>query len=259
MMRKVIGILLIVLGLGYVFVSFDFLPAIGDSSAPAHKHVSDYYIENALKDTNSPNLVTAVLADYRGFDTLLETTVMFSAGVCVVMILGSKSPLRKRYLVPKEILKGKPYGGIPAYKTVNKDVMTTLIEILILLYAIYVLLHGEVGPGGGFQAGALIALAYIVNVMVAPDIKPLFKFTKINAVVAAGIGVFIYAFAGLLTMFAGGAFLEYGKLPFPIPENDLHPVGIMMIETGVAIGVMATIITILIAIIERVRFDDDRN
>ncbi len=259
MMRRLIGLLAIVIGLGYVFMTFNFLPEIGDPAAPAHNHVSDYYIENALKDTHSPNLVTAVLADYRGFDTLLETTVMFSAGICVVMILGSKSHIRKRFLVPKRVLSGKSDGGVPAYKTVNKDVMATLIEILILLYAVYVLFHGEVGPGGGFQAGALLALAYIINVMVAPDTRPLFNFTKINVVSLAGLGVFLYAFTGLLTMFAGGTFLEYDNLPLPIPQEYLHPVGIMIVEIGVAIGVMATIITILKAIVERVRFDDDRD
>lgn len=259
MMRKIIGIIVIIVGLGYVFMSFDFLPVIGDSTAPAHTHVSDYYIENALQDTHSPNLVTAVLADYRGFDTLLETTVMFSAGVCAVMILGSKSHIRNRFLVPKKILKGKPEPGVSAYKTVNKDVMVTLIAIMILLYAIYVLLHGEVGPGGGFQAGALMALSYIVSMMIAPDTRPLFSLSKANAAALAGIGVFIYAFTGLLTVFNGGMFLEYGRLPFPVSNEYLHTIGIMLIEVGVTIGVMATIITILKAIIERVRFDDDRD
>lgn len=258
-MRKIVGILVIVVALGYVFISFDFLPFIGDPLAPAHNHVSDYYIENALKDTNFPNLVTAVLADYRSFDTLLETTVMFSAGVCAVMILSSKSHISKRFLVPKKILRGKPKSGVFVYKTVNKDVMATLIAILILLYAIYVLLHGEVGPGGGFQAGALMALSYIVSMMIATDTRPLFRLSKTNAVTLAGLGVFIYAFTGILTMINGGVFLEFEKLPFPFPDESLHTIGITLIEVGVTIGVMATIITILKAIIERISINNDRD
>ena len=63
------------------------LPAFGDPNAPIHQHVAPYYLENALRDTNVPNVVTAVLADYRGFDTLGEAIVVFTAGVGVLLLL----------------------------------------------------------------------------------------------------------------------------------------------------------------------------
>ena len=63
------------------------MPDWGDPHSPAATHVSNYYIEHALDDTATPNVVTAVLADYRGYDTLGETTVIFTAGVCCMMIL----------------------------------------------------------------------------------------------------------------------------------------------------------------------------
>jgi len=63
------------------------LPDHADPQAPANVHVSPFYIENSVEDTHTPNLVTAVLADYRGYDTLGETVVIFTAGLACVLIL----------------------------------------------------------------------------------------------------------------------------------------------------------------------------
>lgn len=63
------------------------LPKIGDPEAPANTHVSPVYIEESENVTHAPNIVTAVLADYRGYDTLGETVVIFTAGLACVLIL----------------------------------------------------------------------------------------------------------------------------------------------------------------------------
>ncbi|MDH5286740.1 MAG: DUF4040 domain-containing protein [Betaproteobacteria bacterium] len=63
------------------------LPAFSDPSAPIHTHVAPRYLNDALRETGVPNVVTAVLASYRGYDTLGETTVVFTAGVGVVALL----------------------------------------------------------------------------------------------------------------------------------------------------------------------------
>lgn len=63
------------------------LPPIGDSTTAPNSHVTPHYIEYSEEDTGSPNIVTGVLADYRGFDTLWETSVMFVAGMTAVIIL----------------------------------------------------------------------------------------------------------------------------------------------------------------------------
>ena len=63
------------------------LPDHADPQAPANVHVSPFYIENSVKDTHTPNIVTAVLADYRGYDTLGEVVVIFTAGLACVLIL----------------------------------------------------------------------------------------------------------------------------------------------------------------------------
>jgi multicomponent Na+:H+ antiporter subunit B len=63
------------------------MPDFGDPNSPASTHVSPRYIEKVMEETEVPNMVTAVLADYRGYDTFGETTVVFTAGICCLLIL----------------------------------------------------------------------------------------------------------------------------------------------------------------------------
>lgn len=241
-MRKYINVTFLIASILLLFVlvsKIDVLPDIGDiDSAPA-LHVSKYYIEHSVQDTNSPNMVTAMIVDYRAFDTMFETTVMFLAGIGVIMILASRPKAKNRIVEPKRYFGHRHKLGDPAYKTINKDVMITLIEPLILIYAFYVLFHGEISLGGGFQSGALIALTYIIDILVIPDKKNLFMMT------------------GVVPMFNGGSFMDYTYLPIPVHAAERHAIGILLVEIGVTIGVMGTIITILNAIMKRVRFDDD--
>ena len=63
------------------------MPAFGDPDAPAHAHVAPRYIEEGAEETGTTNLVSAILADFRSFDTLGEITVIFTAGVSVILLL----------------------------------------------------------------------------------------------------------------------------------------------------------------------------
>lgn len=63
------------------------LPALGEPDAPLHHHVGQRYLEEAVEATHVPNVVTAVLAGYRGYDTMFEVTVIFTAGASVLLIL----------------------------------------------------------------------------------------------------------------------------------------------------------------------------
>lgn len=62
-------------------------PAWGDPNSPASTYLSTHYIENGVQETHVPNLVTAVLGDYRGYDTMFETVVIYCAGMAVVSVL----------------------------------------------------------------------------------------------------------------------------------------------------------------------------
>ena len=72
------------------------MPDFGAAAAPAQTHVAPYYLERGEAETGVPNVVTAVLASYRGFDTLGEVTVIFTAGMGVLVLLGSATRRRRK-------------------------------------------------------------------------------------------------------------------------------------------------------------------
>ncbi len=72
------------------------MPPFGDAGAPIHQHIVPEYITGTETQIGIPNVVSAVLASYRGFDTLGETGVIFTAGVGVILLLRAGLPLRKR-------------------------------------------------------------------------------------------------------------------------------------------------------------------
>ena len=66
------------------------MPHFGDPEAPIHHHVAPRYIEDSPKEIGIPNMVTSVLASYRGFDTFGEVTVVFTAGIGVLTLIGGR-------------------------------------------------------------------------------------------------------------------------------------------------------------------------
>jgi len=72
------------------------IPKFGDGSAPAHQYLSDRYINQAPQEIGVPNMVTSVLASYRLNDTMGEVTVIFTAGIAVLMLLGRGLTSRAR-------------------------------------------------------------------------------------------------------------------------------------------------------------------
>ena len=77
---------LALLGVLLLYAAED-LPKFGDPASPANVHISPVYLENSLQDTQTPNVVTSVLMDYRAFDTLIETVVIFTAGIACALLL----------------------------------------------------------------------------------------------------------------------------------------------------------------------------
>lgn len=83
-----------VTGAALIYGTLD-MPSFGDPQAPIHQYVADRYIAEAPTATGVPNIVTAVLASYRGYDTMGELTVIFTAGIGVMLLLGAGTRRRK--------------------------------------------------------------------------------------------------------------------------------------------------------------------
>ena len=84
---KMLPLMLSVITGVLLFYGMADFPAWGDPQSAPNVHVSSYYIENTVRETHVPNLVTAILGDYRGYDTMFELVVIYCAGVSVVSIL----------------------------------------------------------------------------------------------------------------------------------------------------------------------------
>ncbi len=134
------------------------------------------------------NPVTAVVVNFRGYDTLLEMAVLLLA-LLVVWSLGSEP--QRRELAPGEVL---------VY-------LTGLLVPLLILVAGYLLWVGAVAPGGAFQAGSVLAAAGLLLVLSGWRFGARFSGLSLRITVVGGLAVFVLA--GLAMMLHGGRFLEY--------------------------------------------------
>jgi multicomponent Na+:H+ antiporter subunit B len=89
--------LIVAIGVGaaLIWATYD-LPAFGIANAPIHQHVAPHYLQNAIQETQVANVVSAVLADYRSFDTFGEVIVVFTAGIGVMLLLKGRRSRRDR-------------------------------------------------------------------------------------------------------------------------------------------------------------------
>jgi multicomponent Na+:H+ antiporter subunit B len=224
------------------------LPEFGDPASPANAHVGRSYMIETPKEIGVPNMVTAVLASYRGFDTLGETVVVFAAGIGVALMLGFGS---RSSPAPAPVDLGDHH--------VVLRVTAKLLIPLIALFAFYVQFHGDLGAGGGFQAGVILSVALILHALV-------FGLSATVAAIpvrfvrgVAAFGVLLFAGVGVVCIINGGGFLDYDRLFTPAVEAMIPPgllgdpnkphhwgqhFGIFFVELGVLFTVAATMVSI---------------
>ena len=117
----------------------------------------------------------------------------------------------------------------------------------MVLFAVYVVIHGHDSPGGGFQGGVILAAAILLLRLVRGAEAP-FGIGPRGALVLACVGPAIYVGIGLLAMANGGNFLDYGALPLPGESADVRAMGTLGIEIGVTLGVTGVIVVIFDAL-----------
>jgi len=131
------------------------LPTFGEPDNPVNNEVAERYIENGLQETGAVNIVTGMILDYRAFDTLGESHVLFIA-TCTVLIL-----LRVDKKESQDINETNDRN----YEPKNDVILQTVAKLLvppIFIFGIYVILAGHLGPGGGFSGGAVIGAGLIL-------------------------------------------------------------------------------------------------
>ncbi|MEX0807276.1 MAG: Na(+)/H(+) antiporter subunit B [Dongiaceae bacterium] len=129
-------------------------------------------------------------------------------------------------------------------------VVTKMLVPFVLLFALYVQMHGDFGPGGGFQAGVIFAAAFIVYAIVF-GIRPTIRAMPVGVVAAmVSLGVILYAGVGFAALLAGGSFLDYSVFDPHDPVRGQH-LGILLVELGVGITVSGVLMAIFLTFAER--------
>ena len=201
-------------------------PDMGDANAPVHMHVVPEYFQLTQEKIDIPNIVTAVLASVRGYDTFGETVVIFSAGVAVLLLLGMGQVKHQQ----------EPEKNLVLWVVVKPMIA------LILIFGLYVQFHGDYGAGGGFQAGVIFASGLILYSLVfgesyARRVVPAAILPRM-----AALGVLIYGMTGLVSLLSNKPFLDYNALSSN-PVSGQH-LGILLVEAGVGLAVFSTILLI---------------
>ncbi len=243
---KKVGLLTVLLTGALLMVGvFDF-PAWGDPYSPANRYLSTHYVNQAEKETAVPNLVTAVLADYRSFDTMLETSVVFIAGLAIFAILRSiEGPLvqaRKRTESREKRAEKRDAGGDGQDPDLIVQTTVRLLLPTIQLFAFYVVGHGHHSPGGGFQGGVILAAGLILVAMTFGLKNTLKQFSERRGLAFGSLGVLLFAGTGLLCALMGTQFLDYSVLEAVYPFTDeimARSHSMLVVEIGVALTVMS--------------------
>lgn len=148
-------LLVLVAGLG-VFLLFVLLllcvielPPYGAAESPVHNEVSAHYLTEGLRETGSLNVVTAVVLDYRAFDTFGEAAVLLLALLAVSLLLEPTTLVSKPRRTAREAL---------ILQKVSRCILPPL-----WIYASYIMLSGQLGPGGGFSGGVFLAAGGILQ------------------------------------------------------------------------------------------------
>ena len=165
-------------------------------------YMDHYMLTEGQNDTGSNNIVTAVVFDYRGFDTLGEATVLFVAVSSIAMLFR-----RKMDITVEEEHRPKGRRALNTIQPMSRIVRTVsnITVPFIILFGFVIILHGHLTPGGGFQGGAVVASAIALVIVAHGSERAHQLFNKGRFSTGESLGLFFFtmvAFAGI----AGGAF-----------------------------------------------------
>lgn len=138
-----------------------YLPPVGTADRPVNNEVPQRYIENGLQETGAVNIVSGMILDYRAFDTLGESHVLFVATVTVLILLRIDKNKKNGGEISVEEAEANDRIYEPKNDVILQMAATVLVPIIII-FGIYVILNGHLGPGGGFSGGAIIGAGLIL-------------------------------------------------------------------------------------------------
>lgn len=239
--RKLYHVFSVLFCLGLMFVlltAVSYLPTFGQAANPVNNEVSARYIENGLQETGAVNIVTGMILDYRAFDTLGESHVLFIATCTVLILLRSDRKKGKDGQEDQE-------ANDRIYEPKNDIILQAVAKILvppIVIFGIYVILCGHLGPGGGFSGGAIIGAGLILYLNAFGFAKTERFFTAKTYKWMSFGALACYALAKSYSFYTGANHIE-SLIPLGTPGAILSSGLILLLNICVGIVVAGTMYT----------------
>lgn len=209
-----------------------YLPPIGVADKAVNNEVPERYIESGLKETGAVNFVTGMILDYRAFDTLGESNVLFCATITVLILLQA-SKGKKSF---DEAILFEPHDDAILRMSAR------ILVPVIMLFGVYVVLNGHISPGGGFSGGAIIGAGLILyqNAFGFNKARKIFNEKTYKTISAAAL--LTYCLCKTYSFFTGANHLD-SHIPLGVPGHILSSGLILILNICVGMVVACTMYT----------------
>jgi multicomponent K+:H+ antiporter subunit A len=221
--------------------------------SPAPEGISDFFLANAYAQGGGTNVVNVMLVDFRGFDTLGEITVLGMVALTVFALLRRFRPAADSAARPEQqrvlddMANGDGQQVADDFLRIPALIMNWLFPVVIVI-ALYMLLRGHDLPGGGFIAGIVMSLAFILQYM-AGGTRWVEDRLRILPVLWIGWGLLLALLTGLGAMALGAPFLTSAFAYWDIPLIGKVPMATALIfDLGVFALVVGATVLMLIAL-----------
>ena len=206
--RRLYMLLAVVVCLNIIWVLLEtasYLPPFGNPNNPVNNEVSQRYIEKGMEETGAVNIVAGMILDYRAFDTLGESNVLFVAACSVLILLRISSEKNDRSAQLEIEADDRMYE--PKNDSILQNSAVFLVP-LILMFGIYVILNGHISPGGGFSGGAVMGAGLILylNAFGFKRTERFFTFKTFRVVSLCSLS--FYALSKAYSFFTGANHLD---------------------------------------------------
>ncbi len=235
-------LLLMLIWIAFFMVALE-MPEMGNINNQSNQHIVKRYLYQGEEESGAKNAVTNIILNYRGYDTMGEVTVIFTALWSILAILTRERP-----------------GGFstnvdtsPIYSSLIIKTVVRFMVPLILLLGMYLIFHGEDTPGGGFQGGAVIGAGLIIFTLIFSLENSVKKISVNFRLCFESLAILSFLLIGIISLFLGLNFLNFNYPLFPASQILFWRRFLMMIiELGIGLA-GGSIITSIFFAIERLK------
>ncbi len=221
--------------------------------------ISSFYLSRALPEGGGSNVVNVMLVDFRGFDTLGEITVLGAVALTVYALLrrfrpskeSMQLPAQQRQLAPDvatDLVNPRQASDTALGFMMVPAVLVRLLLPIALVVSFYLFMRGHNQPGGGFVAGLVMSVAFILQYMVAGT-QWVEAQMSLRPMRWMGFGLLSATLTGLGALFAGYPFLTTHTWHFSLPVlGDIHIASALFFDIGVYAMVVGSTLLMLTAL-----------